>query len=321
MATVMGTTKAIVRLRTEPGNEHPVVETLGPNTRVEALSSQSGWLKVRYQGKTGFVNAYFINLDAPLPPEPQTGTPPSPPAKTLDPNAISLEPPAGQKINVPSTAPYLERLAAEVWNKYGGILSALSAQLQIDPGVAIAVFAIESGGRGFETDGRLLIRFENHIFYEYWGKNNKTKFNQHFRFSPTQTWTGHQFRRSNSQGWQDVHIRQQSREWEAFEFANQLSSTAAKLSISMGAPQIMGFNYELLGFRSVHEMFDAFTKGDREQILAFFEFVKGKDNRKVDALQKKDYNTFAKYYNGSGQAQKYGGLIQDVYEIYAHLKK
>ena len=310
MSNIIGSTKAIVRFRTAPGNDKPIVETLGPNTQVEVLSSEGGWLKLRYQGKIGFVNQFFIHLDAPLPPDPQ-----------IDPNTVPLEPPANQKFNVPSSAPYLERLTAEVWNKYGGILSGLSAQLHVDPGVAIAVFAIESGGRGFGTEGRLLIRFENHIFYEYWGKNNKTKFNQHFRYDANQTWTGHQFRRSTGHGWQDVHIRQQSREWEAFEFASQLSSTAAKLSISMGAPQIMGFNYKLVGFTSVHEMFDTSSQGDREQILAFFQFVKGKDNRKIDALQKKDYVTFAKYYNGTGQAQKYGGLIKDVYDIYARLKK
>jgi hypothetical protein len=315
----MGTTKAIVRLRTEPENDKPIAETLGPNARVEVLSSQNGWLKLRYQEKIGYVNQFFINLDSPLPPDPQPDNPPV--SSGVDPNTILLEPPANQKLNVPPSAPYLERLAAEVWNKYGGLLSSLSGQLQIDPGVAIAVFSIESGGRGFGTDGRLLIRFENHIFYEYWGKNNKTRFNQHFRYNANQTWTGHQFRRSNSQGWQDVHIRQQSREWEVFEFANLLSSTAAKLSISMGAPQIMGFNYELVGFSSVYEMFDTFSKGDREQIMAFFAFVKGRDNRRIDALQKKDYVTFAKYYNGTGQAQKYGGLIKDVYETYTRLKK
>lgn len=314
MPTIMGTTKAIVRLRVEPGNDKPVVETLGPNTRLEAISLQNGWLKVNHQGKTGYVNAYFINLDGPLPPDP------IPPSSNFDPKTSPLEPPAGKQINVPSTAPYLERLAAEVWNKYGNLLTGLSDQLHIDPGVAIAVFAIESGGRGFGTDGRMLIRFENHIFYEYWGKNNTAKYNQHFRFDNNQKWTGHQFRGASG-GWQDVHVKQQNREWDAFNFANSLSSTAAKLSISMGAPQIMGFNYSLVGFNSVQDMFETFSQGDREQILAFFEFVKGKDNRKVEALQKNDYVTFAKYYNGSGQATKYGGLIEDVYDTFARLKR
>jgi hypothetical protein len=319
MSQVFGVTKAIVRLRVEPGNDKPILETLGPNTRLEAFSLKEGWVKVRHQGKDGYVHAHYLHLDAPLLPDPDPD--PIPPVGTFDPTTSPLEPPAAQKLNVPASAPYLARLAAEVWNRYGGLLTGLSAQLQIDPGVAIAVFAIESGGRGFGTDGRMLIRFENHIFHEYWGKNNQSKFNQHFRFDANQKWTGHQFRRGSGQGWQDVHIRQQSREWEAFEFANQLSSTAAKLSISMGAPQIMGFNYALVGFSSVHEMFETFTQGDREQILAFFQFVKGKDNRKIDALQKRDYVTFAKYYNGTGQAQKYGGLIQDVYETFSRLKR
>ncbi|NJN43933.1 MAG: DUF3380 domain-containing protein [Anaerolineae bacterium] len=224
MTTTMGTTKAIVRLRISPGNNQSIVETVGPNTRVEILSLENDWLLVRYLGKTGYVNQYFINLDSPLPPG--TGLPIGP-STEFDPTTTPLEPPPNKKIIVPSSSPYLERLTAEVWNKYGGLLSDLSNQLQIDPGVAISVFAIESGGRGFGTDGRLLIRFENHIFYEYWGKNNKSKFNQHFRYAPTQTWTGHQFRRSNSQGWQDVHIRDQNANGKFSSLPTNLVSTAA----------------------------------------------------------------------------------------------
>lgn len=325
MSNIIGTTRAIVRLRSGPGNQHSVVVTVGPGSQVEVLATEGDWMQVRYQGKTGYVHQYFIQTEtAPSPaaePPPASTSPPGGTQPQVDPQQVPLEPPAAQKLSVSPTAPYLERLTAEVWNKYGGILSALSKQLDIDPGVAVAVFAIESGGRGFGPDGRLLIRFENHIFFEYWGKSNPGKFNQHFRFDSNQRWTGHQFRKSPRDGWQDVHIRQQSQEWAAFELASSFSSTAARLSISMGAPQIMGFNYEIVGFKSVHEMFDTFSKGDREQIIAFFNFIKGRDNRRIDALQKKDYETFAKYYNGPGQAKKYGGLIEDVFQIYIRLRQ
>lgn len=330
MSNVTGTTKSIVRLRTEPSPTSGISGLVGPNMAVEILKDQGEWLQVKFQTSQGYVNRFFIELGAAAP---TPGTPPPPPGipvapgvpslPVVDPAAAPLEPPANTRLSVPSSAPYLERLVGDVWNKYGGLLSALSNQLQFDPAVAVAVFAIESGGNGFGPDGRMVIRFENHIFYNYWGKANESKFRDHFRFDPNQRWTGHQFRRTKAEAWQDQHVRKQSVEWDALNFASSLSSTAARLSISMGGPQIMGFNFEVLGFNSVHEMFEAFSSGDRAQIIAFFEFVEGPpgDNRRVEALQKLDFVTFAKYYNGPGQAAKYGGLIKNVYDMYHRLRR
>ncbi|NJN43934.1 MAG: N-acetylmuramidase family protein [Anaerolineae bacterium] len=66
------------------------------------------------------------------------------------------------------------------------------------------------------------------------------------------------------------------REWEVFEFANQLSKHGSKLSISMGAPQIMGFNYKLVGFSSVHEMFDVLHAVIVNKYLPFLSLSKDK---------------------------------------------
>src|SRR5690606_24417407 len=103
--------------------------------------------------------------------------------------------------------------------------------------------------------------FENHIFYKYWGQHHPDQFQQHFSFDPQKRWQKHQWRPSPQAPWSDFHGAQ-SREWEAFNFANALDGRAAKLSISMGAPQIMGFNYTTLGYGSVEEMFEAFSTSE-----------------------------------------------------------
>jgi hypothetical protein len=258
--------------------------------------------------------------------EPTAPTAPTeaPPAPSL--TDVPLEPPPEQRLPVNPKAPLLERLAANIWNRYGNLLVVLSNELKIDPGVAVAVLAVESGGRGFGPDGRMIIRFENQVFFDNWGKKNEAQYRQHFTFMPEKRWMGHKWRPSPDQPWwpedkPDFH-GDQGREWTVFNFARGLSDTAAKLSISMGGPQIMGFNFATLGFESVQQMFDAFSASERNQIIGFFDFVQGPgaNSRRVLALQAMDFNTFASMYNGPGQAAKYGGLIKTSFDAFHKLK-
>jgi hypothetical protein len=104
-----------------------------------------------------------------------------------------------------------------------------------------------------------------------------------------------------------------------FRFAEKLARVPARQSISMGLPQIMGFNAAAIGYASVDEMFDAFndpTGGERAQAVGLFDFVKGSKatSEMVDALRRHDWMTFAKRYNGSGQAAAYGQRIADAYK-------
>ena len=101
-----------------------------------------------------------------------------------------------------------------------------------------------------------------------------------------------------------------------FEFACSLDDTAAKRSISMGAPQIMGFNCTAIGCESPQEMFDCFAGSERDQIIGFFDFVGGgtTDSARVQALQRQDFLTFATLYNGTGQAPMYAALIRNKFD-------
>lgn len=237
---------------------------------------------------------------------------------------VALPAPATELISAPASASSTARLAADIWNRYGGLLKALSAVLNIEPAVAVATLAVESGGQGFAADGRMIIRFENHVFYSQWGKNNQAKFAQHFTYNTGQTWTGHKWRPTPNEAWRPTNQADfhgvQSREWEVLDFARTLSDEAAKMSISMGSPQIMGFNFGIIGYASVSDMFTAFSAGEREQIVGFFDFVRGVNPGAVKALQSRDFKTFATYYNGSGQATLYGNLIKASYDAFNQVK-
>lgn len=234
---------------------------------------------------------------------------------------VPLAPPPDLQIKLPTGAGSDDKRAARTWNRYGWLLLTLADQFGFDPGAAVAVLAIESGGQGFGPDGRMIIRFENHVFFDRWGKYHPERFQAHFTFDPAKRWQKHQWRSQSNAPWRDFH-NQQPGEWAVFEFACTLDDLAARLSISMGAPQIMGFNYATLGYESVGQMFSDFSQNDRAQILGLFDFICGPqaNSRRLPALQAREFDNFAALYNGPGQAAQYGSLLRNVFEAFQRLK-
>jgi hypothetical protein len=232
----------------------------------------------------------------------------------------ALEPNASEQITIdPETSNLTEVAVAAAWNQYGALITRIAQLLEIDPAVAVAVMAIESGGRAFAEDGRILIRFEPHIFFEEWGKLDPERFAQHFRFDLNKIWEGHQWRPSPNAPWRDFHGNQDA-EWEVFTFARTTFPPEAVMrSMSMGAPQIMGFNHEHTGYPSAQAMFEAFVAGAHAQVIAFFDFVKA-DPGRLNALRLGDYTAFAGSYNGPGQAAHFGALIQDGVNTFNRLR-
>ena len=204
---------------------------------------------------------------------------------------------------------------AKAWNSYGGLLEELADVLGFAPAAAVAVLCAESSGSGFGPDGRMKIRFENHVFYSRWGKKNQAKFDEHFKFDPEQKWRGHYWRSSKDLPWERLHTSStgQKGEWAVLEFARGLADEEALDSISMGAPQVMGFNSPKVGYDTALEMFTAWQMGDREQIVGLFDFIRS-SHKMVRALREKDYEAFAYRYNGSGKAKHYGEIIEGYVE-------
>jgi hypothetical protein len=305
-----------INIRNAPSTDPSTdVGDLKKGQGLELISGPAnGWYVARV-----YLSAQFSQVisDQPSPTPPPGGldVPSGSPLTLAELQALSLVP--ARKLNAPGGAGQAALNAARIWNKYGGMLEPLSARIGIDKGVAVAVIAVESGGSGMGPDGRMIIRFENHLFWSFWGKANPAAYNQHFVFNQNASWKGHQYRPQPSGPWLDVHQNQNS-EWAVFNFASTIDAGAAKKSISMGLVQIMGFNNRAIGYASPDAMFAAFAADEKFQLLGFFNFVKN-DQRQINALRSRDYVGFARIYNGPGQPDFYGGLIKGVVDGFATL--
>ncbi len=298
-----------INIRNAPSTDPSTdVGDLKTGQSLEYISGPTnGWLVARV-----YLSAQFSQVisDQPAPPPPPGGldVPSGSPLTLAELQAMPLA--ATRKLNAPGSAGQATLNAARIWNKYGGVLEPLASRIGIDKGAAVAVIAVESGGSGMGPDGRMIIRFENHLFWTYWGKANPTAYNQYFVFNQDASWKGHQYRPQPNSPWLDVHQNQNS-EWAAFNFASTIDASAAKKSISMGLVQIMGFNNRAIGYASPDAMFAAFAADEKFQLLGFFNFVKN-DQRQITALRNRDFVGFARIYNGPGQPDFYGGLIKGV---------
>lgn len=159
----------------------------------------------------------------------------------------------------------------------------IAAQRNIPAAVALSVFDIESSGKGFAKDGKMIIRYEPHIFKKYTSV-----------VVPAQRGG-------------------QSAEWANFAKASAVDQEAAIKSISMGIAQIMGFNYKWCGFDSPQAMFNAMSTSEAAQILAFFDFIRSA--KLEDAARTGQWTTFANKYNGPAQ-KGYDTKLAKRYQYY-----
>ena len=229
--------------------------------------------------------------------------------------ASTFAPPSGKQFLLPAGSSPTAQAVTSAWNRYGGLVLEESERLGIDPAAAMAVLVAESRGEPF-ADGRMTIRFENHLFYTDWGKDHEEQFRRHFAFDPDKTWTGHAWRPDPSQAMRPCHTGN-LQEWEALAFARSLDDTAALRSTSMGAAQIMGFNHAAIGYPTPQAMFQAFEHDAAAQLRALFRFVEV--NGLVDAIRGQDFRQFARVYNGPGQVDLYDNLMRGYSAEFASL--
>lgn len=210
-----------------------------------------------------------------------------------------------------------EKRIANTYNKIGGQLKAWSDANNLEVEVPLAVWDVETGlfGGGYGSDGRVTIRFENHVLWDLWGTSNQSKFNEHFQFNNTGDGRGrdkdHYIRGSVScpgpTDWTLLHpygdVRDQSLQYQALALARCTAGDwYAYQPMSMGGPQIMGNEYWRLGggYRDAKEMFDYFQAFEHYQVIGFFDFSRNKGVLQYVEKSRttKDWTNFAKFYNG-----------------------
>jgi hypothetical protein len=195
-------------------------------------------------------------------------------------------------------ASLIDRLVAETTAPLGAADFAAAAQrLGCEAAVVQAVVQVESGPAGaFGPDGRPIILYEPHIF----SRRTNRRFDATNPNVSYPTWDRTKYPRTQGERWNQLK--------EAFA----LDPENALASASYGLFQIMGFNHQLCGFANATDFVVDMAKSQVRQLAAFEAFVRS--NNLVDEMQRKDWEGFARGYNGSGQVERYGRLLREAYE-------
>jgi uncharacterized protein YgiM (DUF1202 family) len=306
-------TANVLNIRKQPNSAGEIIGKLKKGDIVNVLKELNEWVRIMYNGKEAYVSKQYISLsDVPLIVDNGNNSEEYF-YKRKDLESYTLE--ALKQIQV--TNSYHEKIAANTWNNFGNLISKVSKELVIDVATALSVLCVESSGKGFGDDNKMIIRFENHVLDMFWGKNNVEKFEQHFKYDKSAKRKGHYFRASVNDEWEVCHTSQEM-EWKVLNFAKTLDETNALKSISMGAPQVMGFNHKFIGYASPQEMFDKFNKDIRFHLLALFDFCKYKPER-IRYLQVRDFYSFSVEYNGTSAPAEYEARLKKYYDIFLNI--
>jgi hypothetical protein len=172
---------------------------------------------------------------------------------------------------------------ARLWNNYGGAILERATASQVEPAVALAIFAVESKRAYDPTTGLVIVRFEPKVF---------------LRFSGRLVTSDHS---------------SQLAEWQAIEEAYAIDQKAALASASYGLPQLMGFNFGVTSHHDARSLLLAFQRSAREQVAGFFGFVEA--NKLVDEARDRRFVDFARRYNGIGKEELYGAKMKKYFQL------
>lgn len=181
--------------------------------------------------------------------------------------------------------------------------------LDVEVAAIKAVYEVESGGRsGFLKDGRPIILFEGHIFWNELKKReiDPEKYSSEYKDVLFPKWN-----RSSYIGG--------VAEYDRLEKASKINKNAALCSASWGMFQIMGFNHKLCGFETVQKYVQAINQSANNHLASFVQFLKNTGLAKP--LKELDWETFARKYNGPGYKQNdYDTKLQAAYLKYKKQK-
>ena len=176
-------------------------------------------------------------------------------------------------------------------------IAAAAGLLCCDIAAIRAIDEVESRGAGFDTQGRVKILFEPHRFNAHSGGAYDLS-HPHLSY-PSWIAGAPSYRR-------DQH--------KVLAEAMALDADAALRATSWGRYQIMGDNYRAAGYRTLHAYVEAMRTSEDAHLAAFVSFVRA-DPRMYRALQKRDWETFARRYNGPAYAKHgYHTKLADAYK-------
>ncbi|MFA9487159.1 N-acetylmuramidase family protein [Moraxella haemolytica] len=159
-------------------------------------------------------------------------------------------------------------------------------ELGVPVNVVQAFAKVESRGAGFFGVDQPAILFERHVFYRLlkskYGKNTAdTLAQRHPNIISTKT--------GGYKGGASEYVR--------LNFAKTIDKDLAYSSASWGMFQVMGENWQVLGYASVDEFVSLMRQGESHHLDAFVRFCKTKKGL-LDALQTGDWDKVFTLYNG-----------------------
>lgn len=157
-------------------------------------------------------------------------------------------------------------------------------QLGVEVAAIKAVVRIEAGEKleGFWAPGVPVANYVQSLFNKY---NSKTKGRKLKNAKVPSGLSGYALK-----------------EWTSLTNARKINADAADMGTYWGMFQIGGFNYKLCGCQSVEEMVEKICESEFSQLEMFAVFIR--NSGMLTSLQKKDWTTFARKYNGPSYAKR-----------------
>jgi hypothetical protein len=178
-----------------------------------------------------------------------------------------------------------------------------AAEIGCEVAALRAVLAVESRNSGFDAKRRPIILFEPHVFWrQLSGPAREEAYREGLAY---QKWGAKPYPRG-----QDAQYDRLSR-------AAKIDEEAAFRSISVGLGQVLGENYAAAGCSSAVEMFEQARESEAAQLGHMLGFIRAR--RIDDDLRNKNWETFARVYNGPGQVKKYSAWLAREYAKWAKI--
>lgn len=172
-------------------------------------------------------------------------------------------------------------------------------ELKVEPEVLMAFTKVEAPKGPFLPSGQPTILFEAHVFSR--NTSPKHKYDDSHPTLSSRTWNRTLYGKGG--------LNQYTRLLKAM----YLDQRAALMACSWGSWQVLGENYEQLGFDTVEEMVHYCVASEVNQFDVFLRFVKTKKGL-LRALRDKDWDEIAALYNGpQAYVHNYGDRIEEEY--------
>ncbi|HEY4100391.1 MAG TPA: N-acetylmuramidase domain-containing protein [Gemmatimonadales bacterium] len=157
------------------------------------------------------------------------------------------------------------------------------AIMDIDAATLWAVLHVETRGFGFLPSRRPVITFERQVFHRLTDGRFDADHPELSNPTPGGYIGG-------------------AAEYARLNSASTLDASAALQSCSWGIAQLMGFNYQYIGYTSIDQMVEQLVWNEDEQLWSASAFME--EEGLAYSLQEHDWDDFAERYNGSGRGSE-----------------